>query len=319
MKAENCCCLRATVQQDKDIVQFRPLDAAGIEAIRRAVALTRWRTCDFSVGGIALWADWFNYEYATLADGTVLIKGLDERDRRREAFAIPFGEHLAPGIEALRAYCRAHRMDSLLLSAVPEAALESLAMTGAVSMEKLDDWADYIYDIEALATLRGKHLNKKRNHVNRFAADNPGYTLEKMNAANAADCAAAFAGWPRQEKADEAMAAFDREQTLRVLGHFDAYGFEGAVLRLPDGTVAAVTCAETVADTLIVHIEKMDHRIAGSGESINCLFAQMMRAAHPELLYINREDDSGDPGLRRAKESYHPVMLLEKYNVWLRP
>ena len=52
----------------------------------------------------------------------------------------------------------------------------------------------------------------------------------------------------------------------------------------------------------------------GAGETINKLFAGMMTALHPELVYINREEDTGDPGLRRAKESYHPAMILRKYN-----
>lgn len=75
------------------------------------------------------------------------------------------------------------------------------------------------------------------------------------------------------------------------------------------------TAAEIIGDTLIIHIEKMDHEVAGAGETINKLFAAEMLHRHPQLRYINREDDAGDPGLRYAKESYHPLRLLRKFNV----
>ena len=65
----------------------------------------------------------------------------------------------------------------------------------------------------------------------------------------------------------------------------------------------------------MIHIEKMNHEVAGAGETINKLFAAEMLHRHPGLRYINREDDAGDPGLRYAKESYHPLRLLRKFNV----
>ena len=61
----------------------------------------------------------------------------------------------------------------------------------------------------------------------------------------------------------------------------------------------------------------MRHDVAGAGETVNRFFAARMLERHPELLYINREDDAGDPGLRYAKESYHPIYKLKKYNVVL--
>ena len=61
----------------------------------------------------------------------------------------------------------------------------------------------------------------------------------------------------------------------------------------------------------------MNHDVAGAGETINKLFAEMMTNRHPEIIYINRQEDVGDPGLRHAKESYHPLKLLDKYNVMM--
>ena len=87
------------------------------------------------------------------------------------------------------------------------------------------------------------------------------------------------------------------------------------MLSTPSDGIVAFTLGEVIGDTLYVHIEKMSHDIAGAGETINRLFASMMTTIHPSVQYINREEDVGDPGLRHAKESYHPLELLKKYNV----
>ena len=72
---------------------------------------------------------------------------------------------------------------------------------------------------------------------------------------------------------------------------------------------------EIIEDVLYVHIEKADRNLNGLYEMINMSFSKDMKETYPSLAYINREEDAGDPGLRKAKESYHPVMLLNKYNV----
>lgn len=100
-----------------------------------------------------------------------------------------------------------------------------------------------------------------------------------------------------------------------VLNNLDRYPFEGAVLSTPTDGIVAFTIGEVLNDTLHVHIEKMNHEIPGAGETINKLFAEMMLSRHPEIIYINRQEDVGDPSLRYAKESYHPITLLNKYNV----
>ncbi len=76
-----------------------------------------------------------------------------------------------------------------------------------------------------------------------------------------------------------------------------------------------MTLGEVVGDTLYVHVEKMNHDVAGAGETINKLFAENMVSRYAGLRYINREEDMNDEGLRFAKESYHPVAILDKCNV----
>ena len=297
-----------------DILQFRPMLLNDIPVIRPYLEAAPWRTCDFTIGGLLMWAQYFSYSYAISGD-TLFIKGVTEDDVTRPAFSLPIGAMpLDRAIEKLKDYCRAHDAMPLTFSAVPEGGLQALRALGATAVTPLDDWSDYLYDASALATLSGKKLNKKRNHVNRFMADNPGYSFETLTPRLIPDVIRFFEA-THLPLSKPAIADVEREQVLDVLRHVDQYGFEGAVLSTPSDGIVAFTLGEVIGDTLYVHIEKMSHDIAGAGETINRLFASMMTTIHPSVQYINREDDVGDPGLRHAKESYHPLELLKKYNV----
>lgn len=302
-----------------DTLCFHPMEIGDIAAVRRHLAsyTPPWRTCDFSVGGIFLWIDYFRYESDMRRD-TLFIRGLNENDLSTLAFSVPVGAlPLSASLAMLRRYCEAHSIQCTL-SAVPETALQPISEAARVTaVEPLDDWADYLYDIHRLATLQGKSLSKKRNHVNRFVADNPGYVFEPLSDSNLAEVCEFY---DRQALAPgKAVSAdYERLQVLEVLRHPERFGFEGAVLSIPDHGVVAFCMGEVIGDTLYTHIEKMNHDIAGAGEAINCFYARMMSDRYgPVLQWVNREDDMGDEGLRQAKLSYHPDALLRKYNVTL--
>lgn len=272
------------------------------------------RTTDFSYGGILMWVDVFNYEYCIYKD-TLFIKGAVEDDLTKPAFSMPLGElPLAESVKLLKEYCDEQGI-KLEFSAVPLSYLEDFRNLEPTQIEELEDWADYLYDAEGLATLKGKKLSKKRNHVNRFMADYHDHTLLTMTPENAI-LALKFMDLFDLEGDDTEMAIIEREQTRKMIKEFmkGDNKMHGALL-LVDGKVVAFTIGDIVGDTLFIHIEKALRAYNGSYETINTLFARKMLAEHPDIRYINREDDSGDPGLRKAKESYHPITLLRKYNV----
>lgn len=295
-------------------LKFRPLSIDDIPAIMPYLEYAKARTCDFTIGGLLMWADYFSYTYAIYND-TLFIKGVTEDDVTRPAFSLPLGKMpIRESIALLKDYCRENDCMPLVFSAVPERYVEPMQLLGATEITPLEDWGDYLYDAQALATLSGKKLSKKRNHVNRFMADNPGYTFEPITAANIGDVRR-FYGALSLPLSKPALADIEREQVMEVLDNPALYGFEGALLSTPAHGIVAFTMGEVIGDTLYTHIEKMNHEIAGAGETVNKLFAGMMLGRHPGLRYINREEDTGDPGLRYAKESYHPVEMLRKYNV----
>ncbi|HBI59583.1 MAG TPA: hypothetical protein DDY12_10985 [Porphyromonadaceae bacterium] len=297
---------------------FKRITLDDIPAINAVLCDAAWvssRTCDYSIGGIFMWIDYFDYSYC-IVNNTLFIKGVTENDVTTPAFSLPVGEmNLGAAVALLREYCAAHGNMSLKFSAVPEDRVEELRQLGATLVEPLEDWSDYIYDASSLASLSGKKLSKKRNHVNRFVTDNPGYRFEPLTHGNLDDVKAFF---------DASHLAFDkpvladveRIQVKAVLDNFDCFPMmEGAVLSTIAEGIVAFTIGEIIGDTLYVHIEKMNHSVPGAGETVNNLFAKLILERHPEVRYINREEDTGDCGLRKAKLSYHPLALLKKFNV----
>lgn len=272
------------------------------------------RTTDFSYGGVLMWIDYFNYEYA-IENETLFIKGVVEDDRSKPAFSFPIGNQpFSESLQLLKSYCNSQGLP-LEFSAVPEYALEEIRKTNPKSIEELVDWGDYLYEIESLATLHGKKMGKKRNHVNQFLALYPDWKYEDLSELNVHK-AMAFMDLFDKEGDDTPQAQSERELTRKILKAIKEGDNElkGGILYV-DGKVAAFTIGDIKEDTLFVHVEKATRHIAGSYEMINQLFAKEIWEKFPELKYINREDDAGDPGLRFAKESYHPCNILRKYNV----
>lgn len=309
---------RRTVRDEGEL-RFAPVTKDVIPEISRLMKSSGSRANDFSVGGIMMWVDYFHYEYCIVKD-TLFIKGVSEVHPELPAFSLPVGRlPLSESIRMIRDYCRRAGI-AARLSAVPEDRLGELLSVTPGRVEELTDWSDYIYDAQSLASLSGKKLSKKRNHVNRFTADNAGYTFEPLTEENMGEARRAYMDWLGRDAdstLDAASAIEESAQTLGVMNDYGRYPFEGALLRDGEGRVAAFTMGEVIGDTLFTHIEKMDHTIAGAGETVNKLFAEMMTERHPELRYINREEDAGDPGLRQAKLSYNPAIVLKKYDVIL--
>lgn len=296
-------------------LDFKKISLENMPLIWEFLKQEKGRTTDFSYGGMLMWVDYFHYEYAIIQD-TLFIKGRVESDISRVAFSLPIGKlPLSRSVAILKEYCKLNNIP-LIFSAVPEYAFEDFKTLSPNRIDELTDWADYLYSAEMLSTLRGKKMSKKRNHVNQFLAAYPDYVFEPLTQANAEECLT-FMDSIDAEGDETPMAIIERRLNREMLGYIKA-GDEnllGAILRDSLGNILAYTIGDIKGDTLFIHIEKALRSVPGGFEMINKAFAESVCTSHPEILYINREDDSGDEGLRYAKQSYHPVELLKKYNI----
>jgi len=175
---------------------------------------------------------------------------------------------------------------------------------------------DYVYEAEKLATLAGRKLSAKRNHINRFIENNPDWTFEPITAETLPACIDMSREWALYHQKD---ANFTAELTAlgQAFDHYDALGLEGGFIRV-GGRIIAFSIGERLnSDTYITHFEKAFSDIQGAYPMINREFARYICATHPDMQYINREDDLGIESLQRAKKSYYPAFMVEKYaGVW---
>lgn len=299
----------------KSPLQFKHITIDDIAVISRFLSRSVSRTCDYTVGGIYMWVHYFSYRYCIYRN-TLFLEGVSEEDMSRPAFSMPLGElPLGEAVELLKRYCAENGIP-LRFSAIPEDSIEAFKSVGDWEIEPLADWADYLYDAESIASLSGKKLSKKRNHMNRFVADNPDAKLRPLNPSDTERVLKAFYSWDDTTEMQSLTALEERDMTVNVMEHIERLpGFEGAYLDDGRGNIVAFTIGEVIGDTLYVHIEKMDHNVPGAGVAVFNLFVKDMLEKHSGLRYCNREEDVGDDGLRQAKLSYHPWAILHKYDL----
>ena len=180
---------------------------------------------------------------------------------------------------------------------------------GKFEFTETRDYFDYIYSRQELAELKGKNFQPKRNHVNKFKRTY-NYKYTPLTVDLIPHCLELEEKWCEEHDCEEEESLINERKALNIaLRNFDALGLVGGALWVDDEIVGFTYGAPVNHDTFAVHIEKADSRIDGSYNILNQEFA---RHIPEQYVYLNREEDLGIPGLRKAKLSYRPVILLEK-------
>lgn len=229
------------------------------------------------------------------------------------------GYPIGPGDKQKAVFVLQSYMDSLGLNLV----LRNLSKWMVDELESLlpgkfefvlDDTAsDYVYETEKLITLSGKKLHSKRNHVNYFR-NTYDFTYNAMSADDIAECKAVFDKWIDNKADSMRFIPESRVAAYTLLDNFDALPVRGGVIRV-GGKIVAYSVGEPITGNMaLLHIEFADPDLRGTFNIINQQFCEH---AWSDFKYVNREEDMGLEGLRRAKQAYRPVFMVDKYNaVW---
>lgn len=181
------------------------------------------------------------------------------------------------------------------------------------------DTFDYVYDINALADLRGRKNQSKRNHFNRFCIDHPDHQVVPITQEILPQVKEFADNWytRRRETDPHGDYLLENIAMVRAFNHYEEIGMEGIAL-MDQGQILAITMGSRLSeDTFDIHFEKALEDVPGAYNAVNCQFARYLRLKYPEVNYLNREDDLGLEGLRTAKLSYHPHHMVEKYWAYL--
>lgn len=268
--------------------------------------------CNFA--NLYLWSRAFQQKIARL-DDRLLIQ---LQNSRGLCYAYPSGHGpLLPALDALRAQAASHGV-GLILAGITPPQREQLEeqVPGRFTFEEDRDGWDYVYDIHRLADLKGKKLHAKRNHIHRFDDQFPDWIFEPITRENMKECLALEESWAASHHGDAPGADTLHEETvalIEALYQMEALGMEGGLIRAGGRPVAFSLGSFTTPDCFDIHFEKAYSRIQGAYAVINREMARMIRDKYPAVKWLNREDDLGLEGLRKAKLSYDPDLLVEKF------
>lgn len=295
-------------------INFRKITLEDQDMIKSYLGLQKTRSCEMTFANIYLWSRFYRLDYAIVED-TLVFRGNGEKT----FFDFPVGkpENVKRAVEVLMTYCDEIGQDLTLAAVTKEkyAALEEM-YPGKFEVEYDRDYADYVYETEKLANLSGKKYHGKKNHINKFKKLYPDWSYEPITDDNVEECFQMALSWRRLNGCEE-----DEEKnaemcvTLNSLRLFKELHLRGGLLRAA-GEVVAFSIGEPVCeDTMVVHIEKAFSAVDGAYPMIN---QQFILHEAKEYTYVNREEDLGEEGLRRAKLSYHPVFMVDKGRAVLR-
>jgi hypothetical protein len=269
--------------------------------------------CEYSFVNLSIWGR----QRAAFVDGFLVLRSQFDR---RSVYPFPVGHgDILPVLEAIIRDAKERGITCCFTGMNQEECdLLEKYYPGKFRIQPDRNGFDYIYSIDDLADLKGRKFQKKRNHLNRFRENHPNWRTEPISIENLPAVREMAESWYARRHEIDPHGSYTLEQIAleRALSDPKKLGLEGLTLMDGDQLLAFTLASRMSEDTYDVHFEKAREDVDGAYTAINQQMAFHLREKHPELRFLDREDDMGLEGLRKAKLSYNPVRLVEKY--WAR-
>lgn len=276
-------------------------------AIENKICASGCHGADYSFANLYIWRHAYKPKIA-FCDNRLLV-GMPEWN----VYAYPKGDgDITNSIELLLEEAHS-RGEKLLIRGLTDKTLnEFLPLYGdRFEITEDRDNADYIYTVDKLCNLPGRHLSSKRNHIKHFER-NGEWAFHRIAADCCIDAARAFVDEFYREKNDPELES-EAKAIEEMFSNYRELGFLGGLL-YQNGQPVAFTAGTMLDDEVFdTHFEKALPGVEGAYTMVNREFARLVASEYPNVIAFNREEDMGIEGLRRAKESYHPDILLMKY------
>lgn len=295
-----------TTETEKPMIPFERLSFEHKREIDAMLAHASHRGCAFTFANLYIWGR----QYAARVGEDLLLYS-HFGGRTMYPYPVCPGDP-RPAIELLMADAR-ERGIPLRLSGLNTQDVEDLQKwyPDRFAFHCGREGHDYVYAIDDLADLKGKKYQPKRNHINRFLAQYPEVTILPLSDETLPDAKALAQRW-HQRRTPEEDTGMEMVALNRTFDHWKELGMEGLVLYVGGQVVAMTMATRLNGETMDVHFEKADLDYPGAYAVINRAFARHIREKYPEIKFLNREDDMGIEGLRKAKLSYYPHHMVEK-------
>ncbi len=292
------------------MIEFRHITLDDRESYEKLLKRSSERGCEYSFPNLYMWG---RQTMAEVAGCTVFFSQFN----RRSVYPFPIGDgDLKTALDAV-IHDAEIRGIPCRLTALTAGDVDKLRELygDRFRIHSDRDSHDYVYLTEALSELKGKKYHRKRGHYKRFIETYPDHNFEVISCENTAEAEALVEKWYAEREASDPDADFcmERHAIKKAFREREELGLVGYALRV-NGEICAVTFgSRTREDTVNVHFEKALTSVEGAYAAINQGFAEYVQKNYPGSIYLNREDDVGIEGLRRAKLSYYPHHMIPKW------
>lgn len=296
------------------MIAFRPITLDDKCLYNHYLFHSNERGCEFSFGNVYAWG---HQKMAILHDHLVLLSSF----YGQSFYPYPLGHgNKKPVLDAILADAKERGIPCRFTGLLKEEkqTLETL-YPGAFCFSYDQGSFDYVYDIHDLADLKGRKYHRKRNHLKHFQTTHPCYRIEPLKEETLPLVRQMLSSWYETKQSEHPKEDYTLEQSAiySALNDYAALDMEGLLLFHKEELLAITLGSRISFDTFDIHFEKARTDVPGAYTAINCEFARYLREKYPEIKYLNREEDMGIPGLRKAKESYFPHHRIEKYRAFL--
>ena len=286
------------------MLKFKKTEIEDIEVFKKYIGFSGELSCESAFVNLLIWQSAYNNMWAE-EDGQLIIKSGKGED---SSYRLPFGNDFLKGINLIREYSGEEYPDFWVQEGKRLDNFKANFGDKYVFEENRDAF-DYIYLREDLANLSGKKYHGKRNHISAFSKKH-NWSFKPITAENTEDVKLCAEKWYKEnaDREDKYLRC-EKQGVITILDNMELLGVRGGAVYV-DGKVVAFTLGSRISDEIFdIHIEKALSDYAEGYTVINREFARTLT----EYKYINREDDMGLEGLRKAKLSYKPAILLKKY------
>ncbi len=292
------------------MIDFQRIDLSRREEYNKYLRNCGERGCEYSLVNLYMWGR----QKAAFLNGFLV---LFSQFQRSSVYPFPIGEGaVGTVLDAIIHDARARGLQCRLTSMTAgDCAILEEHYPGQFQFHPDRNSCDYLYRIDELAALPGRKFQRKRNHVNRFRQNHPDCRMVPIDERLLPRVKDMAEQWYENRTAQDPQNDFHMEQVAlrRAFEKWTELGLEGAVL-MENGQILAMTAGSFLSETTFdVHFEKALEDVDGAYAAINQAFAVYLHERYPGLRWLNREDDLGLPGLRKAKLSYCPDHLVVKF------
>ncbi|MBQ7172649.1 MAG: GNAT family N-acetyltransferase [Clostridia bacterium] len=295
------------------MLTFEPYSLASLQRILPYLKKSDPTINDLTAGSLFLWEVDTDLSFCVRNDTLVVCQKVGEQP----AFSYPIGKDPTGMIDELLCYIKEKNLP-LRFFAVDERTLEKIQKDDRLKspMWSYDErWSDYIYSFDEAKTFAGRKYSGQRNHVNKFRKLYGEPDIRRLTPADLPAVAKMLAEYETEHPDAGLLERIELSQTKNLLAVYETLGLYAVGLFVKD-ELAAFAIGEVVGKTLFIHVEKALRRFEGAYPTIYSGFVRLVDSlADQPLCLVDREDDSGDMGLRISKMQYHPIEKRNKYLV----